>query len=405
MSSTPTLSSPRPARVWAAALGVIVTAALVACGGGGGGAESSGGTTPPVTATGSFTSGAISGFGSIIVNGVRFDDSGAQVYDDDGNRRGSDDLKLGAHVEIEASRIDRTGGSGTATVIRYGSEIVGPVTAVNSAASTFTLLGQTVETTSTTVFDDSLAGGLSALTAGLVVEIHAQWDAARSVYVASRIEDKLNATSYKLRGTVANLDTTARTFSIGGAVLNYGTATTVPTTLANGAWVRVNLQTTPSNGQWVVSNFGNESRSRGDHSEAEIKGIITAWTSATQFSVDGLAVDATKATFREGTAGVVLGAQVEVEGAIVNGVMVATKVHLEDDSSRGRGEDYELHGTVSALNTTAKTFSLRGLTVNYSATTWKDGSESQLANGSRVEVKGDLSSDGATLTASRIDFE
>ncbi|MFD2452572.1 hypothetical protein [Ideonella paludis] len=64
---------------------------------------------PPVTATGSFTSGAISGFGSIIVNGVRFDDSGAQVYDDDGNRRGSDDLKLGAHVEIEASRIDRTG--------------------------------------------------------------------------------------------------------------------------------------------------------------------------------------------------------------------------------------------------------------------------------------------------------
>lgn len=403
MSSPSLRSSHRPARVWAAALGVVFAATLVACGGGGG-SETPSSVTPPTAATGSYTSGAISGFGSIIVNGVRFDDSGAQVFDDDGNRRGSDDLKLGAHVEIEASRIDRSGGSGTASVIRYGSEIVGPVTSVS--ASGFTLLGQTVEVTSTTVFDDSLAGGLAALTTGLVVEIHAQWDAARGVYVASRIEDKLNATSYKLRGTVANLDTTARTFSIGGAVLNYGTATTVPTTLANGAWVRVNLQTTPSNGQWVVSNFGNESRSRGDHSEAEIKGIITAWTSATQFSVDGLAVDASKASFREGTAGVVLGARVEVEGAIVNGVMVATKVHLEDESSRGRGEDYELHGTVSALNTSTKTFSLRGLTVSYSAnTTWKDGSEAQLANGSRVEVKGDLSSDGATLTASRIEFE
>lgn len=402
MSSPTIRSSHRPARFWAAALGVVVAATLVACGGGG--SETPSSVTPPVAATGSYTSGAISGFGSIIVNGVRFDDSSAQVFDDDGNRRGSDDLKLGAHVEIEASRIDRSGGSGTATVIRYGSEIVGPVTAVSTSG--FSLLGQTVEVTSTTVFDDSLAGGLTALTTGLVVEIHAQWDAARSVYVASRIEDKLNATSYKLRGTVANLDTTARTFSIGGAVLNYGTATTVPTTLANGAWVRVNLQTTPSNGQWLVSNFGNESRSRGDHSEAEIKGIITAWTSATQFSVDGLAVDATSASFREGTAGVVLGARVEVEGAIVNGVMVATKVHLEDQSGRGRGEDYELHGSVSALNTSAKTFSLRGLTVSYSAnTTWKDGSESQLANGSRVEVKGDLSSDGATLTASRIEFE
>ena len=402
MSPFQSAPATRPARFLAAALGVVFAATLVACGGGGSEVPSS--ATPPVTATGSYTSGAISGFGSIIVNGVRFDDSGAQVYDDDGNRRGSDDLKLGAHVEIEASRIDRTGGSGTATVIRYGSEIVGPVTSVS--VSGFSLLGQTVEVTSTTVFDDSLAGGLSALTAGLVVEIHAQWDAARSVYVASRIEDKPGATSYKLRGTVANLDTTARTFSIGGAVLNYGTATTVPATLANGAWVRVNLQTTPSNGQWVVSNFGNESRSRGDHSEAEVKGTITAWTSATQFSVDGLSVDATNATFREGSAGVVLGARVEVEGAIVNGVMVATKVHLEDESSRGRGEDYELHGSVSALNTSTKTFSLRGLTVSYSAnTTWKDGTESQLANGARVEVKGDLSSDGATLTASRIDFE
>ena len=105
-------------------------------------------------------------------------------------------------------------------------------------------------------------------------------------------------------------------------------------------------------------------------------------------------------------AGVVLGATVEVEGAIVNGVMVATKVHLEDYSSRGRGEDYELHGIVSALNTGTKTFSLRGQTVRYSAnTTWKDGNESQLANGSRIELKGDLSSNGATLIASRIDFE
>ncbi|MDZ7811925.1 MAG: hypothetical protein U5L74_01905 [Ideonella sp.] len=107
MSSSQSFLSQHPARLWATVLATALTGVLVACGGGG--SDSPSGTAPPAAATGSYTSGAISGFGSIIVNGVRFDDSGAQVYDDDGNRRGSDDLKLGAHVEVEASRIDRAG--------------------------------------------------------------------------------------------------------------------------------------------------------------------------------------------------------------------------------------------------------------------------------------------------------
>ena len=60
-------------------LAAMSSAVLAACGGGGGGVAgiSTGG-------TGSFSSGTVRGFGSIIVNGVRYDDSRASVFGDDG---------------------------------------------------------------------------------------------------------------------------------------------------------------------------------------------------------------------------------------------------------------------------------------------------------------------------------
>src|SRR3954451_20563004 len=75
-------------------------AALSGCGGGGDGVASvgSGG-------TGSFSSGAITGFGSIIVNGVRFDDSQARITDDNGVLHNPGDLKLGMVVSITGSTV------------------------------------------------------------------------------------------------------------------------------------------------------------------------------------------------------------------------------------------------------------------------------------------------------------
>lgn len=388
-----------PARV--ALTLAALAAGLAACGGG------ATDTTPPPVATGSFTRGAITGFGSVIVNGVRFDDSGAEVLDDDGQRHGREELKLGAQVEVEAASVDRQGGHGVATRIRFGSEIVGPVEAVNLAGRRLTVLGQAVEVTARTVFDDNLPGGLGGIASGAVIEVHARFDAARGVYVASRVEGDSGAAAYKLRGSVAALDTVAHTFRIGAALIQYGSATSVTPGLADGAPVRVLLQTTPAGGQWVATRVGSDERHVEDHGEAEVKGLVTAWTSATSFSVDGLAVDARQASFPEGQAGVVLGAFVEVEGALVNGVLVATKVHLEDEEhEHEQGEDYELHGTLSALDTAAKTFSLRGLTVAYGEhTVFRDLTEAQLADGAQVEVKGNLSSDGTRVDATRISRE
>jgi hypothetical protein len=388
----------------AALLAIAMAALLAACGGGGGGG---GDTTPPPVTAASFTRGAISGFGSVIVNGVRFDDTGAEVLDDNGQRHSVDDLKLGAQVEVEASEIDRSGGHGVATRIRFGSEIIGPVEAVDVAGQSLTVLGQTVIVGPRTVFDDQLAGGLAGITVASVLEVHAQFDAIRQAYVASRIEAEAAPAAYKLRGLVAALDSTAHTFTIGGATIQYGSATDVTPQLANGLRVRVLLSTTPAGGQWVATAVQAGERHPEDHGEAEVKGLIDSWTSATQFSVDGLAVDARGASFPDGQDAVVLGATVEVEGTLVDGVLVATRVHLEDEEhEHQRGEDYELHGQISGLDTASHRFNLRGLAVVYGdATAWRDLTEAGLADGLSVEVKGNLSADGTELTATRISRE
>ena len=61
---------------------------------------------------------------------------------------------------------------------------------------------------------------------------------------------------------------------------------------------------------------------------------------------------------------------------------------------------------MSNLNTVAKTFALRGVTVWYGGTVeYRDGSEATLANGRRVEVKGVLSTDRTRLEARRVEFK
>ena len=387
----------------------LLCAAVVLTGCGGGGSSG----TATGTAQSAYASGPITGFGSIIVNGVRFDDSSASVTDDDGSRRNSSDLRLGMMAEVESSGIstDDRGSHGSARSIRFGSEIVGPVQSVAADGKSLVVLGQTVLVTATTMFDDSLAGGLAGLTPNTsVVEVHGLLDASAGTYTATRIEPKTSPLYYKLRGVVTGIDKTAHTFKLGNGTetISYDAIVSVPSSLDNGMLVKVKLQTTPVAGQWIATRLDNGARRIDNHDEAELKGTITASTFAVdkKFSVNGVAVDATNASFPKGTSGIVLGARVEVKGRAVDGVVMATRVNVEDQSDRDRDE-FELHGTVSALDATAKTFLLRGVTVSFAGANieYRKGTVANLVNGSSVEVKGVRSSDGKTLTATRISFE
>jgi hypothetical protein len=399
-----TLFTPTRGRVAALLSSLLL---LAACGGGGSdGAATSGTSDSGGTATAAaFTQGTITGFGSVIVNGVRFDDTGATVTDDSGSKHALSALRLGMRVEVDSSAVDTTAGTARAHAVRFGGEVTGPVEAVDVAAGTLTVLGQGVDINSSTVFDDSLSAGLSAVTAGAVVEVHGLPDSATGRLLATRIEDKTGATSYKLRGTVTSLDTTAKTFRIRSAAISYAAVTTVPATLAEGATVRVVLATTAVSGVWQAQSLGAKTVTT-TAAQAHVRGVITAFTSSSAFSVDGIPVDAGAATFPDGSTGLALGVQVEVVGTLTNGTLVATKVGLE---SRHRGDDdrkFRLHGSITSVDTTARTFVLRGITVNYAGTvTYTGGTEAGLVVGAKVAVRGTVGATRNMLTAVSITYE
>lgn len=377
-------------------LATIAGAALIAaCGGGG---DSSSGSS-------SYAVGRISGFGSIIVNGVHYDDSRARVVDEDGQSRGRDDLKLGMVVELSASNFSSSGTpSATAQSIEMSSLLRGPVDSV--AADALGVLGQTVKLTATTVVDDSLAGGVAGIRVGDVLKIYGTFDRTSGTYTATRIESAAGTSSYRIRGVVGAYDATAKTITIGTAVIDVSGLALPSTGLKAGDRVRLRLQTTPTiAGVWVATELRSGALKVEDSDHAEVEGTISDFTSASTFSVDGLPVDATNAVFEDGTSGLALGARVEVEGTVVNGVLVARKVELEsDDDDRSSG--FEIDGSITAADAAASTFVVRDVTVHHGAgVDFRDGSAANLVVGTRVEVKGTLAADGTTVEATRIEIK
>jgi Domain of unknown function (DUF5666) len=377
-----------------------LAAVLTGCGGGG----DSG------TAT-SLASGPITGLGSIIVNGVRFDDSSARIAsDDDDDDKGGlhhrSELKLGMVVEVQGGGItsDDTGRRGKANDIRFGSEIVGPVGTININARTLTVLGQAVLINDSTIFDNSLPAGFASLRPGDVIEVHGLFDATRTVYTATRIEPESNATSFKIRGAIAELNTTDKSFKIGNETIVYASLATTPT-LANAMIVRVKVQTTKdASGRWVAIRIKNGVRKVEDHDEAEVKGSVANLAGdGRSFEIEGLKIDAANVSNLPALSN---GSFVEVEGRVVGGVLVARKVELEDNHGAGTGE-FEFHRKISAATPVDKTFVLDTTTIIWNdATVFEKGAtQGSLTVGTCVEVKAASISGSTNLRAVRIKLD
>jgi hypothetical protein len=411
----------RPSAAWLASLGAA--AFITACGGGGGTDSGANGPPPaaidpPAATAASYVLGPVSGFGSVIVGGVRYDDSQASISDDDGQSMSSSAVKLGVMLQIDASKVDAATATAKAERLRLGTEVLGPVSAVNVGAGTVQVLGQTVVVNANTVFDSSLSGGLTALKVGAVIEVHGMADTTSGQITATRIEAEATPPFFKLRGAVTALNVAAKTFNIGTATIGYASvvAGDLPANLANNLVVRVRLQTTPVAGVWVATALRAGLRAPLAGQGARVEGKITALTSNSVFEVAGLKVEASGASFPDGTTGLVLGARVEVSGTVTNGVLVATKVEISgrrgDGGNSGGGHggdkprDLELHGAITSVDSVAKTFVLRNVTVSCSGTVlYKDGSEARIVPGAALEVHGVLSTDRTRLQATRIEFK
>lgn len=381
----------------AAGLAVLL-AALGACGGSGG--VGSGGTGQPMS-TGS---GTVTGFASVIVDGVEYEDEGVTPMAElVWGQPAATTVKLGQFAEID---FDQEGFVLQARSIRVDAAVAGPVDSVDVEGRSLQVLGQRVvvnENSSEgpiTVFED--VAGLAGLQPGDAAEVHGvpRWNAATSRYdvQATRIE-KLSAlpASFRLSGTVQDLQpgSTAFTFTLGGLTVDYGDALILPSAqvLENGRRVVVWTSQVPVAGRLEASGIRVIVRQEGgSDAPARLGGTVGRLdTAAETFDLAGVLVHYDNALVTPPNRSLANGSYVQVRGRYAgDGSFVADHVKLRRPADDEDDREVRLEGTISAYASDAS-FRVRGTEVDASGVDERPGCGAEpLRNGRHVAIEGEI---------------
>lgn len=275
--------------------------------------------------------GAISGFGSVIVNGVEFDTSSATVTID-GSPAAVSDLELGMVATVRG--VVAPGAlRGVAQSVTSDDLLEGPIEAVDASATSLTVLSQQVVADPSTVFDPA---PLPSLQPKDVVQVSGFLDATGRIR-ATRIERKSPGVEIEVKGYVQQIDATARTLRINALVVDFASALiqgAPPAGLQDGLFVEVEGAGPPVGG--VLTALGVDVLDPTLKTDAgdglKVEGFITAVLSATEVVVNGSQRVVTTATtrFENGTASnLVPDARVDITGvADPDGVLVASEVEF-----------------------------------------------------------------------------
>lgn len=337
---------------------VLILAALTAagCGGGGGGGSSVSPPPPPppppsggIVRTGvAFGVGPITGFGSVIVNGVTYDTSSA-TFTRDGQAATQADFSVGEAVIVQGT-IDDNNSNAVAQSVELNDIVEGPVTALNSNGQ-LSVLGQTVQTGANTSIDNNCGATLDDLAPLLTVfavEVSGTAD-ANGVIEATRIECKTvgEVDEFEVNGIVSSHDSGAMTFMINDLHVDYSNTLSIDNfpggVISDGDPVEVEgdpldfndlvfpPELAASRVEYKGARFADN---EGDH--IEIDGFITRYVSPTDFDVSGIPVMEIAGTVYEGGTSADLGMnlKVEVEGEFdANGVLNATKIEIKTSTN------------------------------------------------------------------------
>jgi len=349
-----------------AALAALVVAA---CGGGTGGTGATG--------TSSVSTGVMTK-GSTIVNGVRFEDTAANITIDDTPKTLAIDLRDGMVVKVLGT-VNADGINGTAQRVKALIEVRGTPTTVNTAAQSLVLLNQAVFADDQTVYSNLL--NFAAITTSMFIEVHGLRDSTGQIR-ATRIENNQaqmgDASTDEIRGTVSNAaGVNSTSFSIGVQAINVVGAI-VPTgaSYQNGSVVEVycNVRPCTPGGVFQASVVKVEDAqdsafkpSSGQRFEAE--GLISGFTAHPgNFSVAGTPVTTTSSTRFEGGISTDLAnnVKVEAEGSWNGTRLVASKIEFKRSVIR-------LQGNVTAASLTAFTLNVAGRSVNIETDSFTSG--------------------------------
>jgi hypothetical protein len=373
----------------------ICSLIIASCGGVG-----SDGSGAPPQAQGN---GTVTGYGSVIVDGVAFDDRGAATVTE--VAPGKDvvtETRLGDRLEVVSAS------AGVAKTLRVEPTVVGSVSAL--VVNGFVALGQTV-----LVNTDAGLGPVTQLDGfastadvrvGDMVEVHGVYKSVGTAQVvqATRIMKRVDSPAFvRVAGLVQGLSSgMTRQFQIGALTIDYGAATLAPegAVITEGAAVVVfappdHLSTPTGGALRLAATAVRVKNVRSNGFDTYASGIVSQLdATAGRFKLDGLTVAYAPANVAPAGVSLTNGMYVQARGMVgADGVLTASLVTVRDGRSQ---PESELKGTVVGFDSVAGTFSVRDVLVTLGSASLEACPAGGLANGLFVEVEGAMNASGVT---------
>jgi len=321
----------------AAAALTMALAALSGCGGGGGDSVAGGGVGGSGVTVASV--GSVTGFGSVIVNGVAYATHSAEVFIDSTSEGSGDEalarnLSTGMVVRVEG--VLNVDGSATARRIFFNKDLKGPVenlTDLDSFTKQVIVLGQTVVLDPLCVFRNTTATDVFV---GMVLEIsgYAEETGRIQATYVNKIADSLPLEGpVDIKGLVQRVDTPAKTYQINALTIDFSSADLSGLTggipqvgqllEAEGRLQSPNLL--KADRVEMLEEFGS-----GAFETAEFEGIITRTSGSDEFSIGRYTVltDETTAYLNLSPSDLHRGTRVIVRGALTDRTILADEISL-----------------------------------------------------------------------------
>jgi hypothetical protein len=369
----------------------------------------------------SLSSGVVSAFGSIYINGVKYDTTDAEFVNGnlDELPNAEQDLDVGDVVWVRGT-VNDDGVTGVAHTVIYAVDLFGTVGAIDPSTRTITVLGRIVQVNSDTVFGNNFTlSELSDIALGDVLKVSG-FDQLNGSLLATRIDKDISTTAllFKVEGMISALDAPAASLNIGSQVINYAGFNSSFTPSLN-QWIEVKGSLNDS-GILIASSIEIETRqgdfglSAGDvanqlspDTSIALEGVISEYSDTTTFAINGYAVKTSTETLYIGgdASDITLGARLSVRGVRSDDgqTLLVNRVYVRGASN------LEIEGNITAIDTLAGSVEVDGITVQVESTTqledetgaYRKFSIEQLNVGDYIDVSGQF--DGAQLIAYRLE--